>query len=242
MDLAHERAPRRVADIDPAERLLSLAGGAGLLLWGLARRSPVGVGAAVVGAGLAYRGASGRSQVYRALSLRSVPAGIDVRKAVTIRRPPEDVYRFWRDLPNLPRFMRHLESVEMVPGRARSRWVARGPAGRRVAWDAELTEEQPSRLLAWRTLPGADVEHEGRVEFEPARGGRETVVRVRLAYRAPAGKMGALLARLLGAEPAQQVTDDLRRLAQVLEAGEIPMTEGQPSGRARDAMRREGRR
>ena len=96
-------------------------------------------------------------------------------------------------------------------------------------------------MLAWRTLPGSDVEHEGRVEFEPARGGRETVVRVRLAYRAPAGKMGAVLARLLGAEPAQQVTDDLRRLAQVLEAGEIPTTDGQPSGRARDAVRKEGR-
>jgi uncharacterized membrane protein len=238
---AVEPARRRDDSIDPAERWLSVAGGAGLLLWGLARRSPVGVGAAVVGAGLAYRGARGRSHVYRALGIRSVPKGIEVRQAVTIQRPPEDVYHFWRDLTNLPRFMRHLESVERVAGQARSRWVARGPAGRRVTWEAELVEDQPPRRLAWRTVPGADVEHEGRVDFEPARGGRETVVRVRLAYRAPAGKMGALVARLLGAEPAQQVAQDLRRLAQVLEAGEIPTTAGQPSCRAGDTRREESR-
>jgi uncharacterized membrane protein len=138
--------------------------------------------------------------------------------------------------------MRHLESVATLPGRARSRWVARGPAGRRVVWEAELTEEQPARMLAWRTLPGSDVEHEGRVEFQPARGGGETVVRVTLAYRASAGKMGALVARLLGAEPAQQVAGELRRLEQLLEAGEIATTEGQPSGRVRDPMSKGARR
>jgi uncharacterized membrane protein len=243
--LAVDQARHRTANIDPAERWLSFAGGSGLLLWGLAHRSPVGVGAAVVGAGLAYRGARGRSRVYRALGIRSVReadrSGIVVEKAVTIGRPLEEVYRFWRDFENLPRFMRHLESVRPGPGR-RSHWVARGPAGRRIEWDAELTDEQPHRRLAWRTVAGADVEHAGRVEFQSGRAGGETVVQVTLTYRAPAGQVGAVVARLLGEEPAQQVTEDLRRLKQMLEAGENPTTEGQPSGRARDAAGKESRR
>ncbi len=233
----------RGPNIEPAERWVSVLGGGGLLVWGLLRRSPIGVAAAVAGAGLAYRGTRGRSQLYRVLGIRTpremgagvVPMGagsLAVERAVTIARPVSDVYGFWRELDNLPRFMRHLESVRVGPG-GRSHWVARGPAGRRVEWDAEVTEEWRDRRLAWRSLPGGDVEHAGRVDFEPAPAGRGTVVRVRLAYRAPGGKPGALLARLLGAEPARQVADDLRRLKRVLEAGEIPTTEGQPSGAGR---------
>jgi uncharacterized membrane protein len=241
--MAVERSRRGAVNVGTVERLACLAGGGGLLLWGLIRRSPAAVAAAIVGAGLAYRGASGRSLAYRMLGIRSAReeggrvvqlargGGIAIERALTIGRPSDEVYRFWRNLENLPRFMRHVEDVRSGPD-GRSRWVVRGPAGRRVRWEAEVTEDRPPRLIAWRSLRSADVEHAGRVEFAPAPGGRGTVVRVSLTYRAPGGKPGALLAKLLGEEPGQQVADDLRRLKQLLEAGEIPTTEGQPAARA----------
>ncbi|MGH7263647.1 MAG: SRPBCC family protein [Candidatus Rokuibacteriota bacterium] len=241
-EVAVERSRRGAINVGAAERLACVAVGGGLLLWGLIRRSPAAAGAAVVGAGLAYRGAAGRSLAYRMLGIRSpregdgrvvrLPrgGGIAVERAMTIARPTGDLYRFWRNFENLPRLMRHVEAVR--PGAAgRSHWVVRGPAGRRVQWEAEVTEDRAPGLIAWRSLPGGDVEHAGRVTFVPAPGGRGTVVRVSLTYRARGGKPGALLAKLLGEEPGQQVADDLRRLKQVLEAGEIPTTEGQPTAR-----------
>lgn len=157
---------------------------------------------------------------------------IRVQKSIMISRPREDVYRFWHDFENLPRFMKHLESVQ-VHGDKRSHWVARGPAGKRVEWDAEVIADQPNELIAWRSLEGADVENSGSVRFESAPGGRGTIVRVEMEYLPPAGVVGALVAKLFGEEPAQQVEEDLHRFKQLLEAGEIITTEGQPAGRAR---------
>jgi uncharacterized membrane protein len=154
---------------------------------------------------------------------------IRVNKSVVVERPPEEIYRFWRDFRNLTRFMRHLESVE-VTSETRSHWVARAPAGMTVEWDAEIVDEAPNRRIAWRSLPGAHIPHAGSVRFEPAPGGRGTVVRVEMEYRPPGGTMASLIARLFGEEPGQQVREDLRRLKQVLEAGEVPTTTGQPSG------------
>jgi uncharacterized membrane protein len=157
---------------------------------------------------------------------------IRVKKSITINRPPEEVYRFWRELQNLPRFMYHLEAVQKVDEK-RSHWIAKGPAGRKVEWDAQIIEERPNELIVWRSLPGSDVDNSGSVRFERAPGGRGTVVGVELQYRPPVGAMGATVAKLFGEEPGQQVEEDLRRLKQVMEAGEILTTEGQPAGRAR---------
>jgi uncharacterized membrane protein len=155
---------------------------------------------------------------------------IHVEKSVMINRSREELYKFWRDFEQLPRFMNHLENVR-VTGDTRSHWVAKAPAGRTVEWDAEITEDRPSELIAWRSLRNADVENRGSVRFEPATGGRGTVVRVTLDYNPPAGGLGAVIAKLFGEEPAQQVQEDLRRLKQLLEAGETPTTKGQPSAR-----------
>lgn len=152
-----------------------------------------------------------------------------VRKATTIRRPQEEVYDFWRDLENLPRFMVHLESVQQIDD-TRSRWRAKGPGGREVVWEAEVVEERPAELVAWRSLPGATVEHSGRVRFSPAPGDRGTEVVVELTYAPPGGELGALAAKLFGEEPATQLSDDLRRLKQVLEAGEIARSDGSLEG------------
>lgn len=155
---------------------------------------------------------------------------VHVEKSVTINRTPEECYAFWRDFENLPRFMTHLESVRVIDDK-RSHWKAKAPAGSSMEWDAELTVDQPGKLLAWRSLEGAEVDNAGTVTFEQATGGRGTIVRVQLQYRPPGGKAAALIAKLFREEPSQQVNEDLRNFKRLIETGEIPTTVGQPSGR-----------
>ena len=162
---------------------------------------------------------------------------ISVRAAVTIRRPRADVYAFWRDFENLPSFMIHLESVQPT-GDRHSHWVATAPAGRIVEWDAEIVDERPDELIAWRSLAGSDVANEGAVRFVDAPREQGTEIHVELRYDAPAGTAGDLLAKLFGEQPEQQVKDDLRRAKQVLETGEVILSEGSPEGlRARRQLR-----
>jgi uncharacterized membrane protein len=156
-------------------------------------------------------------------------AGVDkgiirTKRSITVRRPVEEVYKFWRDFENLPRFMRHLESVEVLDDR-RSHWRAKAPAGATVEWDAETTEDRPNELIAWRSVEGADVYNAGTVTFMPAPGDRGTEVRVELEYKPPLGKLGSKVAMLWREEPGQQVQDSLRNLKQVLEAGEIVLSD-----------------
>ncbi len=139
---------------------------------------------------------------------------------ITIARPVDEVYRFFRDFRNFPRFMAHLDSVETDLA-GRSRWVLRTVAGRTVTWDAEIVEERPGELLLWRSLPGADVDNRGVVRFRPAPGGRGTEIHADIRYAAPGGRIGIAFAKLFGFEPGQQARGDLRRLKQVLETGEV---------------------
>lgn len=159
-----------------------------------------------------------------------------VTRTITILRSPSEVYGFWRDFGNLPRFMHHLERVEML-GTKRSHWVARAPGGSKVEWDAEVTEDRPNELLAWRSVGDADVRNAGSVRFTPAPGDRGTEVRVELSYDPPGGKLGKSIARLFGEEPAQQLYDDLRRLEQVLEIGEVVRSAGSLAGVGQGVMR-----
>ena len=145
---------------------------------------------------------------------------VHVKNAITIKRSPEEVYRFWRDFQNLPRFMSHLEAVQVIDER-RSHWRATAPAGRTVEWDAEMLEDRPNELIVWRSLEGADVDNSGRVRFRPGPGGRGTEVEVELRYDPPGGKLATIVAKLFGEDPSQQVYGDLRRLKQVLETGEV---------------------
>jgi uncharacterized membrane protein len=221
---------QRVNISDP-ERWLSSVGGGLLIGYGLQRRSVSGVALALAGGALSYLGVSGYSPLYQALGANTaVPEqDIVVERAITINRSPEEVYNFWRNFENLPQFMQHLESVT-ITSEQRSHWVANGPAGTVVEWDAEIIDDQPNALISWRSLPKADVYNAGTVRFAPAPGERGTEVRVKLEYLPPAGVLGAGIAKLFGQEPALQIDGDLRRLKQVLEAGEIATNEGQPSG------------
>ena len=148
-----------------------------------------------------------------------------VKKQIIINRSPEEIYQFWHDFRNLPRFMNHLESVS-VTGEGRSHWVAKAPAGTTVEWDAEITEDRPNELIAWRSLEGADVDNSGSVSFESAPGGRGTIVRVEIEYSPPGGVVGAAIAKLFGEEPGQQTQEALRCLKQVMETGEVVVSEG----------------
>ena len=150
--------------------------------------------------------------------------GIFTKQSITVRRPVEEVYQFWHNFENLPRFMRHLVSVQ-VTGDRRSHWVAKAPAGMTVEWDAETTEDRPNELIAWRSLEGADVYNEGTVRFQPAPGKRGTEVRVELRYEPPGGKIGSKLAMLFRREPGQQVHDDLRAFKQVIETGDVVLSD-----------------
>ncbi len=149
-----------------------------------------------------------------------------VSAGVTVNRSAEDAYGLWRDFTRLPAFMTHLESVTDEG----KHWVATRPGGGTVEWDAEITEDVPGERLSWRSLPGADVDNAGTVRFTAAPGDRGTEVRVELSYDPPAGKLGSAVARLLGEAPHQQVTDDLRRFKQILEAGEVVRSPASPEG------------
>jgi uncharacterized membrane protein len=165
-------------------------------------------------------GSSGRTRVTPTpRGLRSA-SGIRVKKAVTVNRPVGEVYNFWRNFENLPRFMTHLESVQVTEER-RSHWAARGPAGVRVEWDAELVEDRPNELISWRSLPGGKVDTAGYVRFKPAAGERGTEVLVDMRYDPPGGALGATIAMLFGESGEQVVTRDLQAFKSVLEVGEV---------------------
>lgn len=143
-----------------------------------------------------------------------------IGRALTIARSREELYRFWRNLENFPRFMENVVSVRMLDGR-RSHWVVEAPGGRTVEWESEIVEDIPNELLSWRSVEGADVEHSGRIEFRDAQGNRGTVMTVTLLYDPPAGKLGKLIAKLFQEEPRIQSRRDLRRFKQLMETGEI---------------------
>jgi uncharacterized membrane protein len=237
---------KHAVNITEPERWASIIGG-GLLTvaglnTGLKKKSPVGAAMLLVGGDLVRRGITGHSRLYEAVGIRTAPKGqgtsisvpyelgIRVDRAVTINCPRAQVFRFFRDFSNLPRFMKHVKSVRDDGGN-RSHWVVKAPAGRTVEWDAMIHNEFENEMIAWRTLPGAHVDHAGSVWFKDAPGGRGTELKVELQYNPPAGALGAVLSKLWGEEPSQQIEADLHSLKQILEAGEILTTEGQPRGR-----------
>ena len=159
-------------------------------------------------------------------SVRSTK-GVKMEKSVTINRTPEELFAYWRDFKNLPRFMEHLEWVQCETP-TRSRWRVRRPNGKCIEWEADIINEHPNELIAWRTLEGSDVRHAGSIRFTPAPGGRGTEVKLAVEYEVAGGKFTSGIAKLFRHSPEQQIREDLRHFKQVMEAGEIPTLEGQP--------------
>jgi len=156
---------------------------------------------------------------------------VRVEQVTTINKPVHEVYQFWRNFENLPKFMRHLKSVEMLDDN-RSRWRAKGPAGMTVEWEAETLQDSEDEWIAWRSIEGSRVENSGSVRFSPAPGARGTEVRVQLQYSPPGGTFARTIAKLFGEEPEQQIHEDLHRFKQLMETGEIPISDGPSLWRA----------
>jgi len=237
------RRPQTADDgvnVGKSERLMSGIAGAAVIALALRRKRLRGM-LLPLGMSLLSRAVSGRCPVNRALGRNTAKAGrrspvasvargegIKVERTITVNRPREEVYRFWRQLENLPRFMDHLESVTVLDEDL-SHWVAKEPAGTRGEWDASIHNEIEHELIAWRSLSGSDIDNAGSVHFMPAGDGTE--IRVVLSYDPPAGRVGAAVAKLLGEEPEQQVEEDLRRFKQVIEAVETPARARKPAKR-----------
>ena len=230
-------------NVSQPERLVSLVGGAALTAFGITRQSLFGWLLAAVGGELLYLGASGHSFIYQAFDINTARKGpndtapvqasraIKVKRSITIDKPAAELYQFWRNFENLPRFMEHLASVT-VKDDTLSHWVAKAPANAKVEWDAQIINEKENELIAWQSI-GGNVANAGSVRFQAAPGNRGTEVIVEIDYEPPFGVVGAVAAKLFGEEPAQQVQEDLRHFKQVMEAGEKPDTKGQPSGRSK---------
>jgi uncharacterized membrane protein len=178
----------------------------------------------IVGAGAVVGLYAARRTFRKRINTLPYGYGIKLKKAVTVNVPAQHLYRYWRDLKNLPRLFNNLLSVYVIDN-TRSRWRLRAPGGVSLEWDAEITIDRENEMIGWRSLEGADLDNAGYVRFEKATGGRGTVVRVALQYNPPAGKLGATLATLLGERPAGVVGEALRRFKQIMETGEIPIAE-----------------
>jgi uncharacterized membrane protein len=235
------RARSSRVNVGNREREASLVLGSAVALFGIARRDLPGLLLAALGAGLVYRGASGHCSVYGALGIDSrgdrnadkltEPNHIEVVESFLVDKSPEELYAFWRKLEHLPSIMSHLESVSATDHN-RSHWVTQAPkiAGGSIEWDSEIVEDRPNERIAWRSLPGADVENHGAVEFKRAPGVRGTIVRAELTYSPPAGHIGYWFATLLGEDPESQLREDLRHFKRVMEIGESLTTTGQSRG------------
>lgn len=220
-------------NVGPWERVVSAAAGLGLIGLGLKGWKFTRLPLLVMGGALMKRGITGQCSSYALLGINSAvkdeQPGVVLHQSITILADRDALYRTWRNLENLPRFMAHVEEVRSLGG-DRTQWRVKAPAGTHVTWVARITEERPGERLSWATVPGSSITHSGTVHFRSAPGNRGTEVEVVLHYNAPGGRLGVVLARLLGEEPKQQLAEDLRRLKQLLEAGEVATITSQPSG------------
>ncbi len=210
------------------ERWASLIGGGALVLTGLQQRSLRGILMAIAGGGLVYQGTQGNSTLKQVEDAVGLDHALRVEKTVTINRPASELYSFWRNFENLPRFMKHVQSVQSLDTQ-RSHWVTNAPLGQTIEWDAVIVTDEPDHLIAWASAEGADIENSGFVRFQPI-DNLGTEVKVVMEYQPPGGVLAAAIAKLFGEEPEQQIGDELNRFKQLMEAGEIATTEGQPKG------------
>lgn len=214
------------------ERWLSMIGGGALAALAFRQRGVLGVILGLLGWYMTERGLTGHCRVYERLGFNtavktnkhavSVPheQGVHIVKSIIVNRSPDELYSFWRNFENLPRIMKHLESVQVIDHN-RSHWVAKGPVGTTIEWDAEIVNEVPKEAIGWRSLDNAQIANAGSVRFKALPGGQSTAVQVTMEYVPPAGAVGMAVAKLLGEEPEIQIEDDLRRFKQLAETGQI---------------------
>ncbi len=236
--------PRRInlVNVGQIERILSIAGGSALAIYGIARRNTAGIGLALVGGELIRRGATGHCYLYQFLDLNtndespstvaSLPdnKGVRIKRSMTILRPADELYAFWRDVEKSPLYMHGIESVKATDT-THSHWVAKVPVGDvAIEWNSEITEDVPDRLIAWRVEGQSPLGSGGQVRFEQAADGKGTIVTSEIEYPVFGGMLGAEAGKILGHLPEQEVRENLRQFKQIMESGEIPTLSGQPVG------------
>lgn len=236
--------PWRHINVARRERTISLAAGAAMIGLGLLRGRLSGLALAGLGAFVLKRGIDGHCMAYEALGINTAEddqpdptalyeRGVKIQEAVTVNRPAQELYDYWHNFENHPRFMPNVESVRADDG-MRSLWRIKGPAGVIVEYEAETINDEPGRLIAWRSVGGADIQHAGSVRFLDAPAGRGTEVHFNVEYLPPAGyvgKFGAKLLRLIGKAPRNDVREGLRNFKRLMETGELPKADGQARGK-----------
>jgi uncharacterized membrane protein len=219
-------------NVGNAGRWASIVAGSAVAALGIARllrhRSVGGAGALILGSWLVQRGVTGFCRLCEVLGIGRANGsgtvtgnlGVKIDRSITVAAPVERVFRLWRNLENLPRFMPHLERVTATDDR-RSRWEVRTPAGGTVAWDAEIINERPNELIAWRSIGNPSVTSAGSVRFEPTPDGRGTRLDVSLQYDPPGGTVGHSVASLLGGDAGHRIEEDLEQFKRRVESGEL---------------------
>jgi uncharacterized membrane protein len=236
--MALEEIKGPLTNVGDMERVGSALAGAAMLVAGLTRGTLAGRGVALAGVGLVARGFTGHCPMYEAMGREGVSYRHPVRvvEQMVVGIPPRQAYDAWRDLARLPRFMKHVKSVTVANDT--SHWVAEFSGLPTVEWDAVLVKDEPGKVISWRSKDDAQpIENAGSVTFFDL-GARGTGLRVEIGYYPPAGVLGRTVARLFGPVTEQQVREDVRRFKSLMEAGEIPTTEGQPTGKGRTAVAR----
>lgn len=235
------RVPRTRArhdNVGSAERWISVLAGSALAIYGLDRRDRGGAALALLGAALVHRGATARCPIYASLSLSTAGDADDtggddqptsraavfrasdavkVERSVLVDRPAAELYALWKDPSNLPRFMDWLEEVHPIDGR-HARWRAKGPAGTSIEWIAEVFNEVPNALIAWKSVANPDIKNAGSVHFRPAGDAGATEVRLVFEWVPPGGRAGMAVARLLGSDPANRIADGLQNFKEFAES------------------------
>ena len=219
-------------NVGQLERIISCIAGGALVIEGLRRRSLGGGATALSGAAMLFRGLSGRCAIYSALGVDGSGANtgeigrrkvastdaIKIQRSITVDRSPESLYRFWRNMDNLPLIMSHVQDVQTISPTL-SHWIVDSvPGGPSIEWDAEIIIDVPNERIGWRSLKGSDVDHAGSVQFEPADGGRMTRIIVTLQYVPPAGRLGAAVATMFGEDPGKKIDEDLARFKKEMES------------------------
>jgi uncharacterized membrane protein len=231
--------------MDDIQRWVSGLGGAALLYYGLRQHNLSRWALAALGAGLLYQGASGNNLLDYVPAVNDLaselpmgekiasrePSQLRIRKSVTVNRPASDLYNYWRKLEDLPTFMSHVKSVQDL-GNGQSHWVVNVLSDIELEWDAQITVDRPDEMIAWETLPEATLQNRGYVKFIPT--SRGTEVSVSLEYDPPAAMGGKIAGRAVKFIAEQQIKEEIRNFKRLMETGEWPTTEGQPSGRSKD--------
>ena len=215
--------PKLSTNVGMAERITSIIGGTLLVINGIKNKDKFTAAKAAAGAYLIYRGASGHCALYEMAGKEHLPdteKNINIRTVLYVNKPRHEVYAFWRQLSNLPLFMKHLKSVKEIDNTT-SKWKAILPGSvGTFSWKAEIVKDEPGMLLGWNSLPGSGVDNAGKVEFRDADGGTE--LRVIITYRAPLGIVGAGVAKLLTPAFEKIIEEDVKSFKRLIETGLRP--------------------